>query len=36
MDLMIASIVIANNEILITNNTKQCANIPNLEIKNWS
>jgi tRNA(fMet)-specific endonuclease VapC len=36
MDLMIASIVIANNEILITNNTKHYAKIPNLEIKNWS
>ncbi len=34
-DLLIASIVIANNGILVTNNTKEFSRIPNLHLENW-
>jgi len=35
MDLMIASIAIANNEIIITNNIKHFSKIDSLEIESW-
>ncbi len=35
-DLMIASQAIANNLILVTNNTKHFENIPNLKIEDWT
>jgi tRNA(fMet)-specific endonuclease VapC len=34
-DLMIASICLANDLILVTNNTKHFQNIANLKIENW-
>jgi tRNA(fMet)-specific endonuclease VapC len=34
-DLLIASIVIANNGILVTNNTKEFSRVPNLHLENW-
>jgi tRNA(fMet)-specific endonuclease VapC len=34
-DLLIASIVIANNGILVTNNTKEFSRVPSLHIENW-
>ena len=36
MDLMIASICLANKYILVTNNTKHFSRIENLTIENWS
>jgi len=36
MDLLIASICVANDLILITNNTKHFARIKNLKIENWN
>jgi len=36
MDLMIASIAIANNLTLITNNTKHFNRVKNLQIDNWA
>ena len=36
MDLLIASCAIANNAILVTNNTKHFSKIDDLEIQNWS
>jgi len=35
LDLMIASIVLSNESILITNNTKHFARIKKLKIENW-
>ncbi len=35
MDLMIASITLANRMTLVTNNTKHCNRIKNLTIENW-
>jgi len=35
MDLLIASCAIANNAILVTNNTKHFSKIDNLEVQNW-
>jgi len=35
-DLLIASIVIANNGILVTNNTKEFSRIPNLHLEDWT
>ena len=35
MDLMIASIAIANNETIITNNIKHFFKIDSLEIESW-
>ncbi|RKY55826.1 MAG: type II toxin-antitoxin system VapC family toxin [Candidatus Neomarinimicrobiota bacterium] len=35
-DLLIASIVIANNGILLTNNTKEFSGIPNLHLEDWT
>jgi len=34
-DLMIASICLANNLTLVTNNTKHFQNIPNLKLEDW-
>ncbi len=34
-DLMIASIAIANNSILVTNNTKHFKRVKNLKVENW-
>ena len=36
MDLLIASICIANDLILVTNNVKHFKNIPNLQVENWT
>ena len=36
MDLLIASCAIANNAILVTNNTKHFSKIDDLEVQNWS
>ncbi|MEA2028492.1 MAG: PIN domain-containing protein [Campylobacterota bacterium] len=36
MDLMIASIALANNAILVTNNTKHFERIEELTIENWA
>ena len=36
LDLIIASICLANNLILVTNNTKHFKKIKNLKIENWS
>jgi predicted nucleic acid-binding protein len=36
LDLMIASICLANNLILVTNNIKDFKNIPDLKIEDWS
>jgi predicted nucleic acid-binding protein len=36
MDLMIASICLANNFVLVTNNTKHFNRIEKLKIENWS
>jgi tRNA(fMet)-specific endonuclease VapC len=35
-DSLIASIALANDLILVTNNTKHFSNIPNLKIEDWS
>ena len=35
-DLLIASIALANNLILVTNNIKHFAKIPNLQLEDWS
>lgn len=35
-DIMIASIAIANNLTMVTNNTKDFANIPDLKVVDWS
>jgi len=34
-DLLIASIVIANNGTLVTNNLKEFRRVPNLKVANW-
>jgi len=34
-DLLIASIALANQRILVTNNTRHYERIPNLQIQNW-
>lgn len=34
-DILIAGIALANNLVLITNNTSHFARIPNLKIRNW-
>lgn len=36
MDLMVASICLANGLVLVTNNVKDFMNIPNLQIENWT
>ncbi len=36
MDLLIASICLANNLTLVTNNTRHFEKIPNLILENWS
>lgn len=36
MDLLIASICLANDLVLVTNNKKHFENIPNLQIENWT
>jgi predicted nucleic acid-binding protein len=36
MDLMIASVCLANNLILVTNNTKHFNRIKELTVENWS
>jgi predicted nucleic acid-binding protein len=36
MDLLIASICLANNLILVTNNTRHFEKIPDLKLENWS
>ncbi|MDR1361006.1 MAG: type II toxin-antitoxin system VapC family toxin [Rickettsiales bacterium] len=36
MDCLIAGCAISHNAVLITNNTKHYAKIPNLQIENWS
>lgn len=35
LDLLIAAIAIANNMVLVTRNTKDFADIPNLKLENW-
>ncbi len=35
MDLLIASISLANNSILVTNNIKECRRIKGLKLENW-
>ena len=34
-DLLIASIVLANNDALVTNNVKEFKRVPNLKVENW-
>jgi len=36
MDLMIASIVLANDGVLVTNNVKHCEKIKKLNFENWT
>jgi tRNA(fMet)-specific endonuclease VapC len=35
-DLLIASIALANAATLVTRNTKDFANVPNLKLENWA
>ncbi|MFO0976497.1 MAG: type II toxin-antitoxin system VapC family toxin [Planctomycetaceae bacterium] len=35
VDLMIASVAITNNLVLVTNNTRDFANIPGLQLEDW-
>jgi tRNA(fMet)-specific endonuclease VapC len=36
MDVMVASVCLANDLVLVTNNVKHFNNIPNLKIENWT